>query len=56
LLWSLREEWVEHEDIIDRLVDRPEIQLKYIEKAMAGEKRSKKLLLKHLEIVLREHG
>lgn len=56
LLWKLNEEWVDHEEIIDRLVDHPQVQLKYIEKAMAGQKRTKKLLLKHLEIVLREHS
>lgn len=45
----LREGWADHEEIIDKLVEFPTIQLAYIEKVIesAGEK-SKKLLLRHL--------
>jgi hypothetical protein len=57
LLWNLREGWVDHEEVIDKLVDYPSIQLGYLERAMKTSKdKSKKLLLRHLEIVLREHG
>ena len=51
----LRPAWVDQEEIIDKLVDYPAIQLSYIEKVLTqGGERSKKLLLRHLEIVLRE--
>jgi hypothetical protein len=55
LIEKLRPEWVDHEEIIDKLVDHPTIQLNYIEKIIQnGNEKSKKLLLRHLEIVLRE--
>jgi hypothetical protein len=57
LLWGLRSGWVDQEDIIDKLVDYPALQLTYIEKVLTqGGERSKKLLLRHLEIVLRERS
>lgn len=57
LIWMLRDGWADHEEIIDKLVQFPTIQLNYIEKVIdsAGQK-SKKLLLRHLQIVLREKG
>ena len=56
LLWSVRSSWVDHEEIIDQLVDYSDIQLGYIEKVMReGKEKSKKLLIRHLDIVLREH-
>lgn len=57
LIEKLREDWVDHEEIIDKLVDYPTIQLNYIEKVIQNRnEKSKKLLLRHLEIVLREKG
>ena len=54
LLWNLKKEWANNEEIIDKLSDYPNIQLGYIEKiAKNGAESSKKLLLRHLEIVLR---
>ena len=34
LLWGLKEGWVDHEEVIDKLVDYPDIQLGYIERTM----------------------
>lgn len=49
LLWSLRKEWVETEEVIDKLAEYPDVQLGYIEKIMQGRgEKSKKLLLRHL--------
>lgn len=57
LLWVIKRTWLDHEEVIDLLVDYPNVQLAYIERVMqAGGEKSKKLLLRHLEIVLREHA
>ena len=57
LLWNIKTGWVDHEEVIDKLVDYPDVQLGYIERVMKhNREKSKKLLLRHLEIVLREHG
>jgi hypothetical protein len=36
LIWQLREGWADHEEIIDKLVEFPTIQLAYIEKVIEG--------------------
>ena len=57
LIWQLKSGWIDHEQIIEQLVDYSHIQLGYIERVMRqGKEKSRKLLLKHLDIVLREHG